>query len=75
MITPTEINSKGSTLSQITQSLKTSNIFVKIYHGREEGIDKKLFRKLAIGAVISSHKFIIVNFFCKYIKEKGFGHF
>ncbi|WP_043880923.1 phytochelatin synthase family protein [Coxiella burnetii] len=75
VITPAEINSKGATLSQIAQSLKTFNIFVKMYHGREEGMDKKLFRRLAIGAVSSSHKFIIVNFCRKYIKEQGCGHF
>ncbi|WP_267256484.1 phytochelatin synthase family protein [Coxiella endosymbiont of Ornithodoros maritimus] len=38
-------------------------------------MDKKLFQKLAINAVNSSHKFIIVNFCHKYIKEQGCGHF
>ncbi|WP_267256485.1 hypothetical protein [Coxiella endosymbiont of Ornithodoros maritimus] len=44
IITPAEINSKGATLSQITQSSKTFNIFCKIYHAERKGWTKNYFK-------------------------------
>lgn len=75
IITPAEVNFHGATLAQITQSLKTFNIPVSMYHGRDKGMNVEQFRTQALAAVSSSNQFIIVNFCRKYIQEQGCGHF
>ncbi len=75
VVTPEDTYKEGATLPTIARALSTFNVNIKMYHGRGHGMNVNKFRKLAIGAVSSSSKFILVNICRKYINEKGCGHF
>ena len=75
IITPAEVYFHGASLPQIAHSLKTFNISVNMYHGRNKDMNERKFLNLAMAAVSSSNEFILVNFCRKYIKEQGCGHF
>lgn len=66
---------QGASLAQLASALDTYNINVKMYFGKSNTMNEQRFRQLAMSAVSSNHKFIIVNFCRKYINEKGCGHF